>query len=157
MTSPLVNFLSYNSTGMNSIKAAWISDLLQVTNSHFIGIQEHLKRNKTVDKFFRDQFSDYNTYVVPAHRDQGQDSGRAKGGLAALSSRNLDIQCHRIKTNSFRLQAQTLEFPNVRILWINVYLPTDPQTQDNNTEELLSVLREIENVMDIANFDDCIV
>ena len=157
MTSPLVNFLSYNSTGMNSIKAAWISDLLQVTNSHFIGIQEHFKRNKTVDKFFRDQFSDYNTYVVPAHRDQGQDSGRAKGGLAALSSRNLDIQCHRIKTNSFRLQAQTLEFPNVRILWINVYLPTDPQTQDNNTEELLSVLREIENVMDIANFDDCIV
>ena len=102
MTSPLVNFLSYNSTGMNSIKAAWISDLLQVTNSHFIGIQEHLKRNKTVDKFFRDQFSDYNTYVVPAHRDQGQDSGRAKGGLAALSSRNLDIQCHRIRTNSFR-------------------------------------------------------
>ena len=157
MASPLVTFLSYNSTGMNTIKAVWIRDLLKVTNSHFVGIQEHFKRTKTVDKFFRDQFDDYNSYVVPAHRDQGQDSGRAKGGLATLSSKQLDVQCKRIMTKTYRIQAQTLHFPNLRILWINVYLPTDPQTQNFNAEELLSVLKEIEDVMDIAEYDDCIV
>ena len=95
MASPLVTFLSYNSTGMNTIKAVWIRDLVKVTNSHFVGIQEYFKRTKTVDKFFRDQFDDYNSYVVPAHREQGQDSGRAKGGLAALSSKQIDVQCKK--------------------------------------------------------------
>ena len=38
-----------------------------------------------------------------------------------------------------------------------MYLPTDPQTQNYNAEELLIVLGEIENVMDTAEYDDCIV
>ena len=157
MASPFVTFLSYNSTGMNTVKAVWIRDLLKVTSSHFVGIQEHFKRTKTVDKFFRDQFDDYNSYVVPAHREQDQDSGRAKGGLATLSSKNLNVQSKRLQTKNYRLQAQTLHFPNTRILWINVYLPTDPQTKNYNAEELLLVLSEMENIMDAAEYDDCIV
>jgi hypothetical protein len=140
MTSPLVTFLSYNSTGINTIKTVWIRDLLKVTGSQFIGIQEHFKRTKTVDNFFRDQFDDYNSNVVPAHREQGQDSARAKGGLAALSSKQLNIQRKRLQTKNYRIQAQTLHFPNTRILWSNVYLPTDPQTQNYNVEELLIVI-----------------
>ena len=44
MTSPIVTFLSYNATGMNTVKAEWIRDLLKVTDSHFVGIQEHFMR-----------------------------------------------------------------------------------------------------------------
>ena len=157
MTSPLVNFLSYNSTGMNTVKAEWIRDLLKVTSSHYVGIQEHFKRTKTVDKFFRDQFSDYSSYVVPAHREQNQDSGRAKGGLVTLYKKQLNVKCERLQTKSFRIQAQTLCFPNTRILWINVYLPTDPQTQNFDAAELLVVLSEIETVMDTSDYDDCIL
>ena len=83
--------------------------------------------------------------------------GRAKGGLAALSSKLIDVPCKRLQTKTYRLQAQTLQFPNLKILWISVYLPTDPQTQNYEAEELLAVLGEIENIMDNAEYDDCIV
>ena len=157
MTAPMVNFLSYNSTGMNTVKASWIRDLLEVTCSHFVGIQEHFKRTKTVDKFFRDNFSDFSSFVVPAHREEGQDSGRAKGGLATLSCKQLKVKCDRFQTKSYRLQAQTLYFPNTRILWINVYFPTDPQTVQFDESALLEVIGEIEAVMDCAEYDDCIL
>ena len=58
MVIPTANFMSYNSTGINTIKADWIRDLYKVTNIDFISIQEHFKKTKTVDKFFKDQFPD---------------------------------------------------------------------------------------------------
>ena len=58
MATPTVNFISYNSTGINSIKTSWIRDLCKVTNANFLGIQEHFKSSKSVDKFFKEQFPD---------------------------------------------------------------------------------------------------
>ena len=52
------NFLSYNSTGINSIKTNWISDLCKLTNNDFFSIQEQFKSTKNVDKCFKDQFPD---------------------------------------------------------------------------------------------------
>ena len=53
-----------------------------MTNSDFISIQEHFKKTKTVNKFFKDQFPDKSSYVIEGHREKGQDSGRPKVGLA---------------------------------------------------------------------------
>ena len=89
MVIPTVNFLCYNSTGLNTIKADWIRNLYKVTDCNFISIQEHFKKNKTIDKFFKDQFPEHNSYVIPGHREQNQDSGRPNGGIAQMTDKKL--------------------------------------------------------------------
>ena len=115
MTQPNVTFLSYNSTGMNTVKSSWIRDLLKVTGASYVQIQEHFKSTKSTDKFFADQFPDYSGFVIPGHREKNQDSGRAKGGLVQLSQSRLDVKKNRVKCSNFRIQAQILQFPSVKM------------------------------------------
>ena len=70
MTQPNVTFLSYNSTGMNTVKSSWVRDLIKVTDASYVQVQEHFKSSKVTDKFFTDQFPDFNNFVIPAHREQ---------------------------------------------------------------------------------------
>ena len=67
---------------MNTVETKWIQDLINVTDASFIQIQEHFKINKSIDKFFIDQFSDHNSFINPGQRDKNQDQGRPMGGLA---------------------------------------------------------------------------
>ena len=150
----VTTFISYNSTGLNSVKTKWIRDIINVTNSDFITLQEHFKKTKNIDKYFADEFPDKSPFVIPGHRDIDQESGRAKGGIAMLCSKNKNVKKKRVKTSSYRLQAQVLTFPRTRILWINSYMPTDPQTIQYDNQELLDVLNEIENIMDSEDYDD---
>ena len=156
MATPTVNFVSYNSTGMNTIKTDWIRNLCKLAKIDFCSIQEHFKKTKSVDKFFKEQFTDFSSYVIPAFRAENQDSGRPKGGLAQMLKRNLKIKTERIKTNNFRIQAQILNFPSTRLLWINSYLPNDPLTLLFDDQELNCVLTEIESILDSNDFDDVI-
>ena len=34
-----VNFISYNSTGLDTVKTKWVRDLAETTNTSFIGLQ----------------------------------------------------------------------------------------------------------------------
>ena len=147
MAQPNVTFLSYNSTGMNTIKSRWIRDLIKVTDSSYVQIQEHFKTTQNTDKFFTDQFPDYNGFVIPGHREKNQDKGRAKGGLAQLSKSKLDVKKNRVQSSNFRIQAQVLHFPKINILWINSYFPTDPQLINYDETDLQIILSDIENIM----------
>ena len=110
MATPTANFVSYNSTGMNTIKTDWIGNLCKLAKIDFCSIQEHFKKTKSVDKFFKEQFTYFSSYVIPAFRAENQD--RPKGGLVQMMKKNLKIKTERIKTNNFRIQAQILNFPN---------------------------------------------
>ena len=68
MATPTVNFKSYNSTELDTIKAKWLRDLISVSRIDFCSIQEHFKKN--VGSFFSTQFSDFHTYLVPAVREK---------------------------------------------------------------------------------------
>ena len=94
--------------------------------------------------------------MIPAFRAKEQDSGRPKGGLTQLSSKSVDVQKNRISSKNNRLQAQILNFPTARILWMNSYLPNDPQTAEFDDSELIEVLGEIENIISTAKFDDIV-
>ena len=157
MVSSTLNLMSYNSTGLDTVKIDWIQDLIKTCDIDFFQVQEHFKATKSVDKYFTKQFSNSDSYVIPAYREPFQDSGRAKGGLAQLSAKHLDIKKERLKTKSWRLQAQILHIGDYRVVWFNCYLPTDPQTVHYDDAELLSVLTEIENILDNNTFDDCIL
>ena len=92
--------------------------------------------------------------MIPAYRPKGQDSGRAKAGLAQLSVKTANVKKTRIVTQSWRVQAQVLDFPTTKLLWINTYLPTDPLTIDFDESELLGVLSEIDFILDKTLFGD---
>ena len=154
MAIPTVNFLGYNSTGIDKQKCAWIRDFCELTDASYISIQEHFKIAKTTNKYFSDEFNKYNSYVIPGYRAKGQDSGRPKAGIAQLSRKDIDVRKDRVVTKHFRLQAQILNFSNTRLLWINSYLPTDPQNAAFNDTELMEVLAEVENIMDNSVYDD---
>ena len=163
------------------MKTNFINELCKVTNASYFSIQEHFRKSKTIEKFFNDEFPDFNSYIIPGHRNSGQDLGRPKAGLAQLSSKNTKIKKTRVKTNSYRIQAQILYIPiskNVRfgenggqggiphhgtqasstskVLWINSYLPTDPGTVSYDDTELDEVLSEIESILTSEIFDDLI-
>ena len=152
-----MNFMSYNSTGLDTVKIDWIQDLMKTLSIDFFQLQELFNSNKSVETFFRKQFYNSDSYVIPAYREKFQDSGRAKGGLAQLVSKTCGIKKERIKTNSWRLQAQILHINDYRLIWFNCYMPTDPQTIQYNDVELISVLTEIEKILDENIFDDCIL
>ena len=134
----------------------WIRDLINVTNADFISVQEHFKMTKSLEKYFCDEFPNNSSFVVPGHREPGQEQGRAKGGLAMLSNKTKNVKKTRIKTESFRIQAQVLVLPKTRLLWINTYMPVDPKTIMYDKEDLVNVLMEVEKVMDTADYDDVV-
>ena len=86
----------------------------------------------------------------------GQESGRAKGGLASLSKSSLDIRNQRVTTASWRIQAQVLHHGQNRLLWINCYFPCDTRQQVFDETEVQDVLREVETILDRGGFDDVI-
>ena len=71
----------------------------------------------------------------------------------------LDFEMKKVKiaTKSWRLQAQVLHINSYKLIWINCYFPTDPQTVQYDDQELLTVLDELENLLDNNTFDDCIL
>ena len=151
----VITFMSYNSTGLDSAKVRFSTDLCDEYEVDFLAIQEHFKFVNT-DKFFKRSFSDYNIYVKPGYRAPGQCTGRAKAGLAQLIRKEYNIKKSRVKTTGFRVQAQVLELPNSRVLWLNTYLPTDPQLQHYDDGELQEVLEEVRNIFRTEQFDDIV-
>ena len=156
MSMPTVNFISYNSTGISADKCCFVNKLCEDNDVAFMSIQEHFKNSKTTDKYFRGKFENFSSYVIPGYRPSGQDSGRPKAGLAQLSSKHLDIRKDRVKTTSFRIQAQVLNFPTSRILWINTYFPTDPQTLAFDDSELMEVLGELTKIIENTDYTDIV-
>ncbi len=75
------------------------------------------------------------------------DTGRGRGGLAQLALKNIAVGQARVKTKSPRIQAQILTFQTCKILWINTYMPCDPQLQLYDDTELLTTLNEIEEII----------
>ena len=121
----------------------------------FLAIQEHFKF-VNVDKYFKSGFKDFSSYVIPGHRIPGQMTGRAKAGLAQLCRQEYDVKKVRVSTSGFRVQAQVLELPTSRVLWLNTYLPTDPKLQQYDDGELQEVLEEVRNILSSAQFDDIV-
>ena len=157
MTQPYVNFLSYNSTGLSDAKIKWINDLLMTTNASFIELQEHYRKSKTIDDLFMKNFPTNKCNVKPGFRADGQLHGRPKGGLAQLINKKLSMKIKNINIDNFRIQAQVLEFPTSKLLWLNAYFPTDSQLVNFDDAELLNTLKDIEKVMDDTEYDDVIL
>ena len=146
-----VTFMSYNMTGADTIKCQWVRDMASEHDVDFCTLQEHFKTVKSTDQWFKKQFSKHHTYVIPAYRLPGVDTGRGIGGLVQLARRDLAVSRARVVTQSLRVQAQILKFQTCKVLWINVYMPCDPQLQHCDDTELVQTLSEIERIVTSSN------
>ena len=148
-------FMSFNSTGLDTAKVRFSLDLCEEYDVTFIAIQEHFKF-LNVDKYFKSSFVDFSSYAVPGHRSPGQMMGRAKAGLAQLCNKKYSVKRVRVATTGFRVQAQIIGTPTSRVLWINTYLPPDPQLQRYDDSELQEVLMEVRNILQNSQYDDVV-
>ena len=148
-----VTFMSYNMTGAETVKCQWVRDLAAEFSVNYCALQEHFKTVKTTDQYFRKQFRDYSSYVKPAYREPGTASGRGKGGLVQLAEKSLAVARARVTSNSPRVQAQVLTFTSFKLVWINAYLPCDPQLQHFDDTELIATLSEVERI--VTEFSEC--
>ena len=99
--------MSYNMTGADTVKCRWVRDLASEFDVSFSALQEHFKTVKSTKQWFRKQFGKYHTYVVPAYRLPGVDSGRGRGGLVQLALRDRAVARARLATKSPRLQVES--------------------------------------------------
>ena len=152
-----VKFISYNSTGLNGVKTQWIRDLVETCGATFLSIQEHFKKTKSLQRFFQNEFSDFNSYVLPAHREEGRDTGRAQGGLAQLSLKTAGgVRSEKVNSPGWRLQAQILHFGGWRLLWVNLYFPNDPKVINFDAAELLVVQAQLQSLLENGGYDHCL-
>ena len=107
MARPLVKFMSYNSTGLNSVKCKWIDELMETCDVSFCGIQEHFKKTRSLNSFFKTAFPGSIASVVPGHREEGRDTGRAQGGLAQLTSKKVEVRGEYL-SSVFKWRVQTI-------------------------------------------------
>ena len=130
-----INLLSYNSTGLDTDKIIFINDVSSTLQIDLLQLQEHFKATQSVGKFFRTHFTNYDNYVTPAVRPAIDCAGRPKGGLCQFVHKKCGFKKERIKSNSWRVQAQILHVNEYKLLWLNVYFPTDSQLQNFDETE----------------------
>ena len=149
-------FMSYNPTGLNSsVKCRFSNSVCSDYNVDFLAVQEHMKFISNTNQYFSKQFPDYFSYVIPGYRTPGQESGRAKAGLAQLVRKDIKVKKTRVPSRNYRIQAQVLHFPTTRVLWLNTYSPTDPQlVNEYDDHELQELFAEVEEILLGDNFDD---
>ena len=103
MTRTYLKFMSYNITGLNSVKSDWIMDTMEICYIAYMQIQEHFKKKRNTNNQFKKMFPNNDSYVVPGERFVGKDSGRAMGGLSQLSAKNLSVRKEHVTTSQCRI------------------------------------------------------
>ena len=89
-------------------------------------------------------------YIVPAKKQTNHISkGRGSGGLVTMFRKYLTKYVSQIKSENYRIQGTKFTFPNCYLLVVNSYLPCDPQNENFEHNELISVLEDIKVIIHI--------
>ena len=109
-------FLSYNSTGFNSQRADFLTDITSVLGMSrcFVSLQEHFIMKRNLAKIANLLPNDYIVYNIAAFKDNDQiRRGRGKGGLSQIWHKSVDHLVSRIPVkNCNRVQASLLNLPS---------------------------------------------
>ena len=69
---------------------------------------------------------------------------------------SLDVKKTYVESSNSQIQAVVLNFSEVDVLWINAYLPTDPQTINFDDTNLIRILNDIEKIIENSVYDEII-
>ena len=144
---------SYNSTGFGIAAKNYIQTLLLF--SDILCIQEHFlldckdKKLSNTNKLVKELGSNHDMHIVPAFKDNSQVSrGRGQGGLVTLFRKELTKYVSKIDSPNFRILASKFAFPSISFLVVNVYFPCDPQVDQFDEKELITLLADLQIVID---------
>lgn len=142
--------LSYNTSGWNEYKADFISTILLSHGVHICALQEHMQLKPNLYKI-KKHFPSYELFSVPAYKDNSRiNSGRPSGGISLLYNQALSKYATRVTCpESLRVQGLKLSLPQVNLLFVNAYFPTD--TRDRDDSEILKTLQDIKFLLDCCD------
>ena len=138
-----VLFLSYNSTGYNFQRAEFLTDLITILGKDrcLISLQEHFLMSRSLKKIGESLPDNLCVYSIAAFKEQEIRRGRGKGGLSMIFPKCLDKYITRLPIKSSkRVQACLLALPGCRLIWLNSYFPTDPETPNFDDSDLRETL-----------------
>ena len=79
------------------------------------------------------------------------------GVRLALLNKAYSVKKDRITTHGYRLQAQVLNMPTCKLLWLNTYMPTDPHKMNEYDDtDLREILLEVESILTSCSYTDVI-
>ena len=146
------SFLCQNTDGWTEHKADTLSSTAHLHNIDFCFIQEHMRLRKNLYKI-QEFFKDYQAFSLPAHKKNSNiNRGRPSGGLSILYRKSLEQFITEITIpESNRVQAIHFKKDTEAHVFINVYLPNDPQCANFCDIELLKALQDIQYVFNLYN------
>ena len=144
--------MSYNSTGWGNFKANLVKTILLSHGIHIMALQEHFRLKQNISQIAK-HFTDYETFCVPATKSNKTiNAGRPSGGLAFIYSSKLCKFISRVLVpESSRVQGLKLTLPDFKAVFINVYFPTDPKTNNFDDSVLLKTLQDIKYLVDLCD------
>ena len=126
-------------------------------------IQEHFlldsksKNHSNTNKLRNDLGINHDMFIVPATKDITQvTKGRGKSGLVTLWKNCLTRYVSKIDTSNFRIQATKFSIPGSHFVLVNAYFPCDPRVDNFDEGEILSILAEIQTIVDESNCSNVI-
>ena len=133
--------LSFNSSSFNDEKAYFISFLLNSLGIQIFFLQEHFLLKSNLYKV-KSKFQNFDSFCLPAIRTERNECiGRPSGGLGIFWVKTLTNFVKIIKhPDSNRVQGIEIF---KKYVFINVYFPTDPKTDNFDDFELLKCLEDI--------------
>ena len=147
---------SYNSRGFHESNQEVCRHLVTAAGDKIpiICNQENflLKANKYKIK---QCLGDFHVYFKPATKNGF--SGRPKNGMFIAVPEFLATGVEDLSPSSSRIQAIVIKCETMRLLIVNVYLPTDPKVMDFDTDELLSTIESLNQVINKTDFLDAII
>ena len=136
--------VTYNCHGFKEEKVKYMKSLLSCCDIMFL--QEHWLLSRSLGKL-NSSFPDYNVYSKSGVDEAELLYGRSYGGCSIFINKNLTCKTTPIDTLSRRLCCILLEYNDIKLLLISLYMPCDSYARiDEEFEYVLSVISSIQEM-----------
>ena len=120
--------------------------------------QEHWQLAPNIYKL-QSKFQNYELFSLPARKSSSRiHRGRPSGGLCLYYHKKIQhLVTHIPVPNSNRVQGISVKMLNYKLVFINVYFPTDPRVNNFNDDELIKTLEDIKFIVNDCDRDDKVI
>ena len=145
---------TYNVKHFKEEKIPYCREVMKTANILFL--QEHCLYNNTMDDLLK--IGCVNYVGTSAMNEQEIRYGRPFGGCAVIWQSNLMCEVEQIDTDMDRICAVKMIINgNVNILLLNLHLPCDSRSRDENFYETIDILNRISCIKSDQNWDMIII
>ena len=149
-----ISLSSYNCHGLGPGKIDYITSLC--TRHDFVFLQEHWLISDNLNIFI-DQIPNISCHGISAMDTSQLLAGRPYGGCSILWRSSIACKVSPVECPSKRMCAITVDLPQVKLLLINVYMPTDTRYDRQNIIEYDNLLIDISALSERLGVDHIVI